>query len=193
MDDPANGCNQNEHDDDAERGGHSGVDARGGFDTIAVENGEDESEEDGPCEIRYFGEEVDGCAAAPDDADERVDDVVENETPASDVAEAGVNFFADVEECGAAVRVDAGHAAIADGGEEHGYHRQHDHGDDMTARLLVENAENRHRRGGLNEDDAVERPDPESAGRASVLRFRIEFGKWSPFGSLSGLRQLLLA
>ena len=62
------------------------------------------------------------------------------------------------------MRIDARHASVADGGEEHGHHCQQDHRDYVPARFLVENAEHRHRRRRLDQDDPVEDQVPESQG-----------------------------
>jgi hypothetical protein len=58
----------------------------------------------------------------------------------------------------------AGHASIANGGEQHGDHGDEDGGDDMAVRDLADDAEGRHGGGGLDEDDAVEDEVPEAEG-----------------------------
>ena len=126
--------------------------------SIVKEHGE----KDGPGNVGNFRHEVHGRAAAPDDADQRVDDVIENKTPAGDVAETGMDFLADVKESRAAVRIDARHAAVADRGEEHRDHGEQNDRDDVSARFCVEDAEDRHRCSGLNEDDSVEDQIPEA-------------------------------
>ena len=60
------------------------------------------------------------------------------------------------------------HAAIADGREQHGAHGDQDGGDDVPARLLAHHAEQRHGRGGLDQDDAVEDQVPQTQGTPQV-------------------------
>src|SRR5260370_36005012 len=64
------------------------------------------------------------------------------------------------------MRIDARHAAVADGCEKHGHHGEENRGNHMTARLVVDNAEAGHGGGGLDEDDAVE---DEIAGAQTAL------------------------
>src|SRR5215831_17607067 len=162
VENPADRRDQDKYDDHAKGRRHSGIDASGCLDAVAVEHSEEKGEEDRPRDVRNLGHKVDGGAAAPDYTDQRVDDVVEYQAPARDVAEARVNLFADVEERRATMWIHASHAAVAHRGKQHGHHRQQDDGDHMASRLFVEHAEDRHGRGGLNENDAVEDQIPET-------------------------------
>jgi len=72
--------------------------------------------------------------------------------------------------------VNARHAPIADGGEEHRDHRQQNDCDDVTAGFLVEDAEDGHRRGGLDEDDAVEDQIPKAQCALQSDRFGVSSG-----------------
>ncbi len=53
-------------------------------------------------------------------------------------------------------RVSASHASVADRCEKHGDHSDQNRRYDVPVRLLLYNAEERHRRGRLNENDADE-------------------------------------
>ena len=79
------------------------------------------------------------------------------------------------------MRVHTRHAAIADGGEEHGDHGQQDYRDDVSAGFSVENAEDRHRRRGLDQDNSVEDQIPEAqrALQSHGLGLRLGSGRHS--------------
>ena len=79
--------------------------------------------------------------AAPDGADDGIEHVIHDHAPAGDVAESGIDFLADVGEGGPGARIDSRHAAITDGGEEHGYHGYQDRRDYVPAAAVAEDSE----------------------------------------------------
>jgi len=162
MHDPARGGGQYKNNHHAQRGSHAGVDARGSLNAVAVESREEQCEEDDQYPIGNAGQKDHGRAAAPDGANQRIEDIVHDQAPAGDIAEGGMDFPADIKEGRAPVGIDAGHAAIADGGEHHGHHGQQNHRDHVPPRNIVEHAEHRHGRRGLDENDAVEHQVPEA-------------------------------
>ena len=109
----------------------------------------------------------------------RVEHVVHHHAPAGDVAEGGVDLLADVGEGGPGAGIGARHAAVADGGEQHGHHGDQDGGDDVAAAAIAEHAEDGHRRRGLDDDDAVEDqvPETERTAKLTLLAGRSGHGR----------------
>ena len=154
--DVADGVGDEDDDDDAHAEGEDRVDAAGGLDAAQVEASEDEDEGYGPGGVRDLREDVLRGGAAPDRTDDGIEHVVHQHGPADDVAGERMDFFADVGVSGPGAGIDAGHPAIANGGEEHRDHGDEDGGDDVATRGVADDAVNAHGRGGLNDDDAVE-------------------------------------
>ena len=73
-----------------------------------------------------------------------------------------MQLFADVHECRPAMRIDASHASITDGGEQHRNHRAQNRRDNVASRFLVNHTEARHRSCRLNQNDAIEHQVPEA-------------------------------
>ncbi len=100
--------------------------------------------------------------ADPDDADHGIEHVVHHHAPSRDIAERRVDLLADVSERRARAGIGTGHAAIADGGKQHGHHRNENRGDHMAMTAIAEHAEYGHGRNRLNDDDAIENQVPKS-------------------------------
>ena len=152
---------EKEKDDQAHDDGESSVDAAGGLDAARVEEGDEQNEGDDPERVGNAGNDVARSLAGPDDADDRVEDVVHQHGPADDVAGLRVDLFGDVAEGGTGARIDARHASITDCGKEHGDHADQDGGDDVAAGDVADDAVDAHRGRGLDDDDAVGDKVPE--------------------------------
>ncbi len=81
-----------------------------------------------------------------------------------------MDFACDVGVGGSGERISAGHAAIADGGKQHGEHGDENSGDDMAAAGVAHGAEGRHGRGGLHHDDAHDEQLREAEGARELGR-----------------------
>ena len=125
-------------------------------------SGEQHREEHGPGRVGNPRHQVHGRLAAPDGADDGIEHVVHRQAPSGDEAQPGVDLAAHVGVGGAGAGIGARHAAVADGGEQHGDHGDQHGGDHVTMRHLADHAERRHGRGGLNQDDSVEDEIPQS-------------------------------
>src|SRR6516162_9532308 len=68
----------------------------------------------------------------------------------------------DVGVGGTGARIDARHASVADGGEDHRDHRDEHSGDDVPLTCVGERAVSGHGRSGLDDDDAVENEVPKA-------------------------------
>ena len=88
-----------------------------------------------------------------------------------------MELLADVGEGGARAGIDARHAPVAEGGEQHREHADEDRGDDVATRFRAHHAEDAHRGDGLDDDDAVEDevPERERATQARGARLRGRF------------------
>lgn len=150
--------------------GENSVDPSGGLNTAGVQIGDQQSERDHPECIGNVGNDVAGGLAAPDDADDGVEDIVHQHRPADDVAELWVELLGDVAEGGARTRVDASHAPITDGGEQHGYHRDKDRGDHMSVGNIADYTVDAHGSRGLDDDDAVYDEMPQLQGTLELWR-----------------------
>jgi len=162
--------------DEAHAEGEKAVDAAGGADSAEIEGGEDDAKGHGPGGVGDLRKDVARCGAAPDDADDGIQDVVHEHGPADDVAEHGVELAADVGVGGAGAGIDARHASVADGGEEHGHHGDEDGGDDVAACNVTDHTVDSHGRCGLDDDDAVDDEVPKLQGAAEAGGSRLGGG-----------------
>src|SRR5205085_12323176 len=128
------------------------------------QHGEQGGEENRPGKVRDLWSEISGGFGAPDGANQRIQNVIHGHAPAGDVSQAGMKLAADVSKSRAGARVSARHASVADGGEKHGHHGDEDGGDYVAARLGAHHTEAGHGRGGLHDDDAVEKQVPQAEG-----------------------------
>src|SRR6185312_3209650 len=98
--------------------------------------------------------------------DDGIQHVVHEHSPADDVTGEGVNFIGDIRVGGAGAGIDAGHASVADGGEQHRHHSTEDRSNHVATSGVIDHAVDAHGRSGLKDDDAVEKQVPELEGPA---------------------------
>ena len=104
-------------------------------------------------------------------ADQRVEQIIHHHAPAGDVAERGMDFLSDIGVGGSGTGIDARHAAIADGGEQHRHHGDQNRGHDVAVRGVADHAIDAHGRGRLDDDHADENEIPQGQ-RAAKMRLR---------------------
>ena len=108
------------------------------------------------------GKDIHGGFGAEGGADERIDQIIHHHAPADDIAEGGVHLLADVGVSRTGAGIDPGHAAIADGREEHGDHGDEDGGDDVAMGLVADDAIDAHGRRRLDDDHADDDEVPQA-------------------------------
>jgi len=81
-----------------------------------------------------------------------------------------MDFLSDVGESGASAGIGFRHAAITDGGEQHGEHRDEDGGNDVAVGALANHSVDGHGSSGLDDHNAVEDKIPEAEGPAQLYR-----------------------
>ena len=119
--------------------------------------------ENRPETIGHLGKKFCVELAAPDGADQRIQNVIHRHAPSGDVAQRGMNFPAHVGESRTGAGINTRHVAVADRGEKHGDHGDQDCGHHVAARLVVDDAVDAHRRDRLNDNDADDDEVPEAS------------------------------
>lgn len=147
---------QDDHNDDAHRDSKYRVDPAGDLDTDHIERREQDHNRCGPSGIRNIRQDIGGCGAAPHRADDGIEQIVHQHRPADQVARDRTYLAAYVGISRACTRIHSRHPPIADGGEDHRRHSEQDRRDDMTTCNIADNAVDPHRRGRLNDDDAID-------------------------------------
>ncbi len=160
----ANGDAEERDDHNAHGGEEHLIDARRSLHTTQIQQGEQQGKRDEPPARRDSGKEIEHRLSAPDGADERVDHVVHGHAPAGDEAECRMDLAPDIGVRRARAGIDARHASVADGGEHHRDHADEDAGDHLSLAGVGEDAVAGHRRGGLDDDDAVHHQVPQAEG-----------------------------
>ena len=151
-------------------GGKARVDSGRGLDSLNVQSREHRDEEEDPSHVRDRRGKFVRLLAAPDGADHGIEQVIHYHAPAGDIAERGIDLLPHVGERGAGAGIGTRHAAIAEGGEQHGNHGNQDRGDHVPVAPIAERSKHRHRRGRLDDDDAVEDQVPQGEGAAKMRR-----------------------
>ena len=159
------------------------VGARACLDASHVEEREQRGEEHRPGGEGHRRDEIHRGLAAPDHADDRVQDIIENHGPSGEVAKRRVQFPADVGVGGTRAGIGLGHSPVADRREQHGDHADQDGRDDMPLGLLADDAVEGHGGGRLDQDDSVEdqllqAQDPVQARFWHAHVSRKEYGRW---------------
>ena len=131
------------------------------FYAAQIEQGERNYKRDSPRRVRHTGHHILRRRAAPNGADDRVEKVVHEHGPADNIAQQRVQFLANIRVGGTRAGIDARHAPIAEGGEQHGHHGDEDGGDHVAACNIADHAVNAHGRRRLNDDDAVHHQMPQ--------------------------------
>src|SRR5271168_3018779 len=98
MEDVSHRGDYEKNDHDAQPCCNRGVYASRSLDAAQVEDGEEPGKEQHPQYVRNFGDEVNRGFTAPDGADQWIENVIHGHTPASHIAESGMQFFANVRE-----------------------------------------------------------------------------------------------
>ena len=162
--DSANDAAQEEHHHHDHAGAEGLVQLRRGLDAAQVHPGEEGGEEENPDVKGEAGEDVHGGLGAEGGADEGIDEVIHDHAPADHVAESGVHLLANVGVSRAGAGIDTRHAAVTNGGKEHGDHGDEDGGDDVAMGLVADDAVDAHGRGGLDDDHADDDQVPQAEG-----------------------------
>ena len=150
------GGHEEQYDHYAQARGDPLVGARACLDASQVEEREQYGKEHRPGSEGHCRDEVHRSLAAPDHADDRVQDIIENHGPSREVAKRWVQFPADVGVGRTRAGIGPGHSPVADRREQHGNHADQDGRDHMPLCLLADNAVQGHGGGRLDQDDSVE-------------------------------------
>ena len=161
-------------------GGQSLVNPRRSSNAEQIQAREERDEDNHEDRIGNFRKEVQRELAAQDRAHDGIEHVVHGHAPSRDITKRGMDLRPDIGERRAGAGISPSHLPVADRSKQHGHHRDEDGGDRMAVRALAHHSVNRHRRGRLDHDHAVENevPKPESATETRAilggrgLRFR---------------------
>ena len=160
--DVAGRIGEKDYDYEAHGEGKYAVEARRGAYAAQVQRGKDKREGSRPCSIGNLRKDIARRGAAPDDADERIQKIVQEHGPSDYVAERGIELASNVRVGRTGAGIDAGHASIADRGKQHRNHGDEDRGHYMAVRFFADDAEAGHGGCRLHHDDAVNDQVPES-------------------------------
>ena len=139
---------------DSHPGGQHLVDSRRGLHPPKVERRESPGIENRERPVRHSRQNVLGQFAAQNRADQRVEDVVHHHCPARQVAQAGMNFLADVGVSGSRARIHARQHPVTDRREQHRHHGDQNGGHHVPARRVIHYAVQPHGSDRLDDHDA---------------------------------------
>src|SRR6185437_8723156 len=121
-------------------------------------------ESDDPETVGHTRNDVARGLAAPDDTDDGVEYIVHEHGPPDDITRFRVELLGDIRKGRAGARINARHAAVADGREEHRNHCNGDGRDNVPVGKIADDTVDAHRRRGLDDDDAVDDQVPQLQG-----------------------------
>ena len=155
------------------------VGLRRGFDAAHVQSRDDEDDDEGDHKIWDLLQVTAlQCRRNPYDAEQRLQNVVENHRPADEKAKVRIDDPAHVGISRSRRWVDGGHSAVADGGHHHGQHGYQNDGHRVAIGEFLRDAEKWNRGGRLDKhhsvkDEVPQREDLLQAQGARGKRWRI--------------------
>ena len=108
----------------------------------------------------------------PDDAEQRLQNVVEDHRPADEKAEMRINDRAHVGISRSRRGIDRRHSTVTDGGDHHGQHGDQDDGYRVAVGEFLRDSEERNGSRGLNEHHAVKDEVPQGEDLLQAERTR---------------------